>query len=1803
MFQIPHRSTITLATFVLQLGFCCAFALFFVANVRAQEKGKQYTSTNKDQNERDSFEVDPASLAMTIKLPLATYPGRGMGLPISLSYSSKLWRVKYSTTQMTDDYGNGNGTPSRYLLYAAFAENTHNGWNSNFEMPWVEFTGFNEPFIARFRTSGREYEAPDDGQAWDYMFQPQSNQNSQAIMYYANRAMLHMPDGSSHEMRQDDLAYAGNTGPWNRMYFATDGSRIKYDPSNQTIFMPDGSRYVLTSATSAQYIDADGNTLQFTNGQWTDTLGRTFSNPLNASNCTNCSWTIPNAQGGTSTYIFRWRTLSEVRNDPAQPLHYVGSITPNPNYPQFPLYSDISPSLFGQTFLGFFSAPGAVVSYNAFGNPPDLFNPLLLSEIELPNEKKYQFKYNVYGEIEKIILPTGGYRRYRYEAVRTTDFDYNLGAYSQMNRGVVEAWDSETGTTAGETNPSWKYEPSPNNGTPFFIKATSPDGSYTKRFIQTQGTTGSQFGASLGSIVNGRIYDEQAFTPSNQMLRRSLSQYAFTGVQNAPSNPQANNPTGMDFVARDARMTRQVDILLDTGGNASAKATEMDYDADLNVIATRYYDYVSISQSVGQTGAISAIPNGTLLRSEETTYLVNDTSIAQTTRDAYRARNLVSLPSKSVVKNGAGAVVSASEIIYDEYTAAKYSHYAALPLLTYASVLNWNDPTTNVRGNATTTRSWNNNGNQSWSNWGVGSWIDTHTQYDQCGNVRKTWDGNNNLTQTNYNDSFTNAVNYNSYAYPTQTIAPITSIAASTKYDYSTGKVRETTDPNNTVTQVEYADALMRPTKTIRAFNTTLQNQTVISYDDTNRVITTATDKDGNTDGVIQTKSYADGSGRTYRTATLEGATWAIKETQFDVMDRPYRTSNPFRDTLPTAALPANPQWTTSTFDALSRVIQVTTSDGATVYTNYAGNQTTVTDQASKVRRSLSDALGRLSTIIEDPSGLNYTTTYQYDGLNNLAQVTQGAQQRYFMYDSLSRLLRARNPESVTNANLPALTDPLTGNSSWSMAYSYDSNSNLLSKTDANNVTTNYTYDALSRNIYIRYSSYPTGTAAVDLVYDTATNGKGKLGYTVAYNYRWDVDGRPYWDADVTTTYDALGRPTNKWQGFILSNGSNQATAWQPYDMSRTYNLAGMVTSETYPSGRTINHTYNAAGQTTAVGGTLGDGVGRSYSSGATYNPAGLLTYEVFGAAVTPYAAITTPLYHKRKYNSRQQPYDVRLSSVSGVNDSMTHGALQFFYATDAFEGTTNNGNVVRADSWAIKTDGSGAWMAQYDRFSYDGANRLLTLYESGNNSGNTADIFRFQQVFTYDRWGNRSIDVTNTTPNIPGLTRESCVIDTATNRMTQRNLLTMTYDSNGNQTHDGVYARIYQAENKLTKANSASGLNYFYYDAGGRRTRRVVGGLETWQMYGFEGQLVAEYNVSGTFSGSNFPAAATPTKEYGYRNGQLLVASDSTETDANQKFKWLVQDHLGSTRMEVGSNGSLTTMRRTDYAPFGEELQGGQRASMTGYGYTTVGSRQKFTGKERDNETSLDYFLARYYSSSQGRFTSPDEFNGGPVESFGLLAATNPVFYADITNPQSLNKYQYTYNNPLLYTDPDGHCPWCPAAGELLKSPVGQQIVAATGAAITAVMVATSDAGTQAKENIKKTWEKLKANASPGYACDSFEGCGYQQQMRDQSQGNNQGNQGQGGLQETKHAQKRKDEGSSGQDPRRDIGDKNRVKREGKRYVDQDTGNIVYVGKKGHTVIVDPTEQRVVTQNSYTKKQVQNRVNEGRWVPSSGSE
>jgi len=134
---------------------------------------------------------------------------------------------------------------------------------------------------------------------------------------------------------------------------------------------------------------------------------------------------------------------------------------------------------------------------------------------------------------------------------------------------------------------------------------------------------------------------------------------------------------------------------------------------------------------------------------------------------------------------------------------------------------------------------------------------------------------------------------------------------------------------------------------------------------------------------------------------------------------------------------------------------------------------------------------------------------------------------------------------------------------------------------------------------------------------------------------------------------------------------------------------------------------------------------------------------------------------------------------------------------------------------------------------------------------------------------------------------------------------------------------------------------------------------------------------------------------------------------DGSGNVNYYFSDHLGSSRVVTNSAGTI--LDDCDFTPFGQE-----RCVSSSSGNT-----YKFTGKERDPiaEGGKDYFPARYYVNGFGRWLSPDEYTGGPTSAYGPPDPAPPgaLPYADITNPQSLNKYAYVYNNPLRYVDPTG--------------------------------------------------------------------------------------------------------------------------------------------------------------------------------------
>jgi RHS repeat-associated protein len=326
------------------------------------------------------------------------------------------------------------------------------------------------------------------------------------------------------------------------------------------------------------------------------------------------------------------------------------------------------------------------------------------------------------------------------------------------------------------------------------------------------------------------------------------------------------------------------------------------------------------------------------------------------------------------------------------------------------------------------------------------------------------------------------------------------------------------------------------------------------------------------------------------------------------------------------------------------------------------------------------------------------------------------------------------------------------------------------------------------------------------------------------------------------------------------------------------------------------------------------------------------------------------------------------LVETSGYNAKLQVTSIQagsLLSLSYVYNATQNNGNLV---SQTI-TRGSSSWTMNYTMpdgtSGYDGMNRLKAANETGG----------WTESYGYDRWGNRWLSETG----LPALNDETP--KTSSWYLGNNQITGWTYDGAGNLTKVGSMSRVfsYDAENRQTQAVINGTASSYAYDGDGRRVQAVTPSGTTTYVYDAAGQLAAEY--------STVPGTAT---------GRQYVTADA----------------LGSTRL-LSDGNAQTVVKAFDYLPFGGELLAGTGARTTAMGFNDSTSVQvpdkvsmKFTGKERDAETGLDYFGARYFSAAQGRFTSPD-----------------PKQFTDraLEYPQKWNKYAYTQNNPLIFIDPDG--------------------------------------------------------------------------------------------------------------------------------------------------------------------------------------
>jgi RHS repeat-associated protein len=585
---------------------------------------------------------------------------------------------------------------------------------------------------------------------------------------------------------------------------------------------------------------------------------------------------------------------------------------------------------------------------------------------------------------------------------------------------------------------------------------------------------------------------------------------------------------------------------------------------------------------------------------------------------------------------------------------------------------------------------------------------------------------------------------------------------------------------------------------------------------------------------------------------------------------------------------------------------------------------------------------------------------------------------------------------SSASTNFSGGSGPRLDSTQYVTLYTYDGLGNLLSVNQKGNTSDStqwrqrsFQYDSLSRLM----SSFNPEAGQISYTYnpDSLVIGRDRpranqtdpsvLTHTT---YGYDPDHHltsvSYSDANSDTyTYgDSSSGPNEVDRLFGQSNSSSsQIFRYDPMgrisaqgttigsvskNIRYTYNLDGSLATLTYPSGATVTYQPDSAGQILSA---IDTGNGINYVTQATYNAPGEITGYINGGGGST-AGITSSF----SYNPRLQP---------DFFQANTPAQTVFSIGYDFHLRQGDNGDV-----WQ-RVNNLDATRSQ--SFTYDSLNRLSTAQTAGTDCTQTTAGGQSKfwgTTYGYDPWGNLlSKNVSKC--SAPPLS----VAVNAANR-----IIGYGYDAAGNQLNTGAGSAsyLYDAAGRITNAGGYS----YGYDAGGNRISKSAGGTGTLYWYGLPG-IVAESDLAGNLQ-----------HEYAFFGGARIARRDSSG-----QVSYYFSDFLHSANVITDATGNV--LNDSDYLPWGEEQ----------VFKNTFDNHFKFNGKERDAETALDNFGARFYANAMGRFMSPD-----------WSAHADPVPYARLGNPQSLNLYSFAWSNPESFSDIDGHAPNGPVLIDCKKDP-----------------------------------------------------------------------------------------------------------------------------------------------------------------------
>ena len=1187
----------------------------------------------------------------------------------------------------------------------------------------------------------------------------------------------------------------------------------------------------------------------------------------------------------------------------------------------------------------------------------------VVQSITLPNGQQYTFEYNdPYGLISQINYPNGGWVKYTWKLSDT---------FSDSAMFDGEEPSSGTFPEVADRDACTYYYKSP-------VLATREVGySANSSAAQTQTFTYNTQWSGADSITwASKTTTVQTTDDVTGKTAQTIDTYSSISILPPPSpDPPVGNPAGSA-----PQIASQIPV--------ESSIQYYDWGNTTMPLETVNKSWSDIFTMHGEQDILPGVLNG---ESKETISCYQGQDLL-TERDEYAwnqaapalgsgcgqmspfRRTVINYvegqPCQEIVYNSSGTVVSERDGYTDGSSTicgspgGTTAGVSGLPTGTHDET-KFGPSSTNSRGNITKLVSYLNTGGSSTETYTFDETGQVVSSTDACGNATcSDMTGTNHTTTYSYTDAPTggNAAG-NSNAYLTQIIDPLGHTSSFT-YSYRTGELASSKDANNQVTAYTYDDPFDRLTQTTYPDG----GQTTIGYNDSvPSVTTTQLISASGTPGPKISVVTMDGIGHTIQTQLTSDPSGAdTVTTTYNGMGHAFSVTNPYRST-PNGS-------STYYYDAMGRKVEESEPDGSvlqwcyngltkysglTIYCNShlgsvaSGTWVDFTDEAGNHWQRTSDAFGRLTEVME-PSGVAQTasmeTDYGYDVLNDLTSVMQWGG------PSGSSGARARSFSYDSLSRLLSAMNPETG----MISYSYDANGNMFTKTDARSITTTSTYDALNR---LTQKSYSDGTSTVLYGYDgssisfvppTGTRTTVALTNTIGRQFFASVEGG---SSLYAFSYDAMGRVNNQWE----STPSFSTTA-AVYPVSVTYDLAGDRTSLTNSTGRTFNYTYDAAGRLQTASNTVslnGTPVTTPMVSSMTYFPSGqpqTMTTDTGSATVTGTWGIDSRL---------------RVTSYQNLGTADS-GDTNYGYSLTY----TPNSNV-KTDAETVYNPASGAMSWSWN-FGYDFLSRLTSAQSTGAIS--------FGCGWTYDGFGNRL----SQEPTGTGLSCTS--LSSPVNANNQLSNPIYNYDTAGDILTEGGNTLTYDAEGRIKTGSGAFGVTTYNYGGDGQRVSKMIAGFdETDYIRDPDGSLLTTY-VAGSYFGE-FQDMWVGGKHF----GEVSVASGN----ASQTQNFALNNWLGSLVAYASPSSGIPNTAYVSQ-PFGD-------AQTTLFGSNNDDIR--FTGKEIDGESGNNYFGARYYASSMGRWMSPDWYPG-PA----------PIPYANINDPQTLNLYIYAGNNPLSRFDADGH-------------------------------------------------------------------------------------------------------------------------------------------------------------------------------------